>query len=520
MRTTVSTLGVVLGANEYLADQTSYMDKEEKSIPVYLSAPGYSTIEYAMKQSPEKFFNGPLKKINEALIVGEDKVSFIRRNLISKFNAKGISPDFQDIDIAVNGLCTQKPCIAFLDISKLKKIPISPVSYNRNGTSTVEEYLKEMDLKYINDFFSSSSFQETKYNTQKQIGFTDLATLARFIPQDAIQVISIPDIFEIKQRLALKKGFVQGDKVNYETIDVIEKNNIDNSNEKNEGNVNKKMKESMLNDKIKEYIELGLQLGLFDENNLSNIQDKLKNISITEDNSISGDAEAIIKDNKKIIKINNSRFQNKEKYFMDEVIFHELTHFANEIHQDLYGNRTNQILQFKQRYSEFSKDNPLIKYPEWGAILLDEAISQKVAQAMCQKKYGMEIYPKKGYRSKLIDEEFVLYSDFSDYPEYDKPASDFAKTIVGKEGLMGLAKLSMKNNAIKTIYYKYLKEKDGAKKLYNVLGYMGNIAIAYYASKGHFIVPNSEENRTKQSVLESMQRCRWIMEDIINPIEH
>ena len=80
---------------------------------------------------------------------------------------------------------------------------------------------------------------------------------------------------------------------------------------------------------------------------------------------------------------------------------------------------------------------------------------------------------------------------------------------------MGLAKLSMKPEGIDTIFSKYSESKDGAKKLYEILGYMGNVAIADYASKGHFVLPNSEINREKSNVLKSMQRARWLMKDEI-----
>lgn len=270
-----------------------------------------------------------------------------------------------------------------------------------------------------------------------------------------------------------------------------------------------------LNNKIREYMEIGNEIGLFENADLKEIYSKIKNVEIVEDNTLTGDAMAEMVDGKNIIKINKNRCESRGEHFLDEVIFHELTHFTNEIHQDLYGDRPHKIMSFKKKYSDFSRNNQLVKYPEWGAILLDEAISQKVAQAMCEKKYGKGIYQIRGVRTKLLEETFLLYSDFADYPEYEKPANNFSKTIVGREGLMGLAKLSMKKDAIDTIFSKYSKKKDGAKNLYEILGYIGNIAIADYASKGHFIVPNSEENRTKRNVLESMQRAKWMMEDVI-----
>jgi len=270
-----------------------------------------------------------------------------------------------------------------------------------------------------------------------------------------------------------------------------------------------------LNSKIREYMEIGSEIGLFENADMREIYSKIKDVEIVEDNTLTGDAMADMRDEKNIIRINKKRCESQGKHFLDEVIFHELTHFTNEIHQDLYGDRPHKIMTFKKQKSNFSKNNQLVRYPEWGAILLDEAISQKVAQAMCERKYGKGIYPKKGFQSKLLDDRFILYSDFADYPEYERSANEFSKTIVGKDGLMGLAKLSMKKHAIDTIFSKYLRKKDGAKNLYEILGYMGNIAIADYACKGHFTLPNSEENRTKQNVLESMQRAKWLIDAVI-----
>ena len=263
-----------------------------------------------------------------------------------------------------------------------------------------------------------------------------------------------------------------------------------------------------LNDKIDEYIQLGIEIGLFKKNELKDIYSQLQNVEIVEDNTLSGDAQAIIANGKNIIKINRKRCEGQAPHFLDEVLFHELSHFTNGIHQDLYGDKQHKIMTFKNKYADFSKDNPLVKYPEWGAILLDEAISQRVAQTMVEKKYGKGIYSKRGFYSKLIGKEFALVSDFADYPEYETLANQFAKTIVGKEGLMGLAKLSMKPEGIDTIFSKYSESKDGAKKLYEILG-------ADYASKGHFVLPNSEINREKSNVLKSMQRARWLMKDEI-----
>lgn len=242
------------------------------------------------------------------------------------------------------------------------------------------------------------------------------------------------------------------------------------------------MKGLDLNQKIREYVELGYSSGLFDKVDLKHIYSQIKDTTIIEDNSITGDAKAITRGGQKTIIINRERLAKKGDYYLDEVIFHELSHFINEIHKDLYVNEDHKIMEFKNTYAGFAKDNQLIKFPEWGAILLDESISQMMAQTMVEQKYGKGIYPPTFVQTKLTEPKVTLATQFSDYPEYEKFATKFAKTIVGEEGLLGFAKLSVKPDFVDRIISEYSNKKDGMKTLYEELGYMGNIAIADYFS--------------------------------------
>lgn len=271
-----------------------------------------------------------------------------------------------------------------------------------------------------------------------------------------------------------------------------------------------------LNSKVDEYISLGIKLGLFDGSNLKEVQKKLSNITIIKDNNLTGDAEAIIEDGKNIIKINPQRYIGKEYYFLDEVLFHEFTHFVNEIHNDLYPSDNSKIFSFKKRYSQFSNNDELAQYPEWGAILLDEAIAQKVSQTMVETKYGKKIYALEPHQSKIFGESLNFYSTFADYPEFERVAENFSKSVVGNSGLLGFAKLSMKNECLDMMFSKYAGQSKGAEKLYKILGYMGNIAIADYASKGHFILRNSENLRKKENVVKSYHCANDIIDDMLS----
>ena len=250
---------------------------------------------------------------------------------------------------------------------------------------------------------------------------------------------------------------------------------------------------------------------------MKQIREKLSNLSIVKDEFLSGDAEAILENDKKIIKINPQKYIGKEYYFLDEVLFHEFTHFTNEIHNDLYSsNSKKKIFSFEKRYEYISNTDELAQYPAWGGILLDEGITQKVAQSMVETKYGRKIYTLKPYSSSIFGKEFNFYTTFAEYPEYENIAEKFSKSIVGNSGLVGLAKLSMKDKCLDMIFSKYSEQPNGAENLYKTLGYMGNIAITDYARKGHFIVENSENLRKKENVVKSYKSANNIIDNMVS----
>ena len=57
---------------------------------------------------------------------------------------------------------------------------------------------------------------------------------------------------------------------------------------------------------------------------------------------------------------------------------------------------------------------------------------------------------------------------------------------------------------------------NGAENLYKILGYIGNIAIADYASKGHFILKNTENLRKKENVVKSYHCANDIIDSILS----
>ena len=268
--------------------------------------------------------------------------------------------------------------------------------------------------------------------------------------------------------------------------------------------------EFSFNNKVNEYLKIGTEMKLFDSDNYEIIRDRVSGFIIEEDYNLPGDAQTIMSNGIKKIKINPRKMANKPYYFMDEVIFHELTHAANEIHLDLYVKKeTGKILGYKKNIEDkrnresYYNSNKLAKYPEWGFLLLDEAIAQKIAQMMVEYKYNRKIYEPKYLESNIYPKGIIYRSTFADYKEYEKPAEIFSKMTIGETGLIGLAYRSLKDSAIDKVL-----ESIDHNELYDILGYMGNIAIAEYAANGKFTLANSEELRKKENVVKSFAYIR------------
>lgn len=210
-----------IGANQYLSNQTDHIDLLENQSPLYVCLPGFETVQYAMKFSPERLYNGPLKNLSGYIIVGESKKDFISRTLKNRLTQLDLI-DIDGIDFYIENVveyfCTSNPCIALIDISQVHKIPICVVSYNESTAIELEEYINDKNCEYIDDFFSTSIFNPNIHGKiTSQIKFKDMVTLTKHIPPGAISVVSIPDLFQIKQLLARRKGYKDGEIIDYET---------------------------------------------------------------------------------------------------------------------------------------------------------------------------------------------------------------------------------------------------------------------------------------------------------------
>lgn len=194
-----------LGKNDY------YFGGHDGDInTIYLSTPGFSTIQYALSKSPERLYNGPLKDNNTKMIVGESKEDYIRRSLIERL---GSNKDryLEDVLNVSSIYCTKKPCISFIKISDINDIPISDAYYDKSYCMPLEKFINKFNISYLDDFFSKSIFIPGNGNLFNQVRFNDMVSLAGMIPRESISIISVPDLYDLKQTLALMMGYNIGD---------------------------------------------------------------------------------------------------------------------------------------------------------------------------------------------------------------------------------------------------------------------------------------------------------------------
>ena len=240
--------------------------------------------------------------------------------------------------------------------------------------------------------------------------------------------------------------------------------------------------------RIDEYIMLGLQIDLFDSNQVDTIKSRLSGVEVrVVDKETLPKVSTISNSNgEKIIIINSNLCSMKEA---DEEIFKIFSQIINDVHRDLYVYGQSEFVLLKKKFRSDYLDKPLLRYPEWGGILLDNAISEYSSKLMTNKKYDLDGKEIEDYTKT---NEYVL-------------ANYFSKSLFsGKNSFLKLCKSAYNDVAVDTIYSKYSERENGLNDLYEILGYMGNVALYYH--KG--IVPESTLNRETSNVLLSKKMVR------------
>lgn len=258
-----------------------------------------------------------------------------------------------------------------------------------------------------------------------------------------------------------------------------------------------------------EYINLGKVSGLFDEEYIRYINYKLSAVKeIVINNDLPGDAFTRPADG--IIEINIDKCSKKGETYLDEVLFHEFSHFINEFHSDLYV-RKHRFNDFCNSNSNFGENDILKKNPLWGVILLDEVVAQNISQIMVELKYNIT-YENKTYYGDLSNPPRLISNNYADYPDYVEFAEGFVKTIIPNGSIEDLSKLAVEDRCVDKILSVYCSKKNGNRILYDALSYMGNIVMADYVKKGFYQIISSDEHIKKENIYKSM----YYLDDIFS----
>lgn len=212
MRKRLDYLSKKYGENYYIEEAKFLRWKrnidEPSSEEFFFCTPGRDSIQYALEQSPERLFNGILRKNREPMIVGESKKKYLIRCLKKKVNPE----DYAIVEQVINDHCSDSTYIALLDYEKMKNIPTSVTVFDKNSSHSVGEIVERLEPMEVSDYFPTRA-QRPSIEFLKKHGssyLSNMVTLVEFVPEADYPLIKMPDIYEIMQMYARKKGLQVG----------------------------------------------------------------------------------------------------------------------------------------------------------------------------------------------------------------------------------------------------------------------------------------------------------------------
>ena len=251
--------------------------------------------------------------------------------------------------------------------------------------------------------------------------------------------------------------------------------------------------EAQLHAKKKEFVKLGEELGLFNDDK---ILSKISDANFEINNNYSGDAVTTYSKGAPIIIVNVERCcSDGTERNLDMAIFREFARIANEIQRvlNLYGDV--KFARLVDEYENCSIGEKDVSSPKRGLSLIDEVISEYTARAMIYRKYKKrEYYPNPTLYARPENSVFykdvnpdspTFYKDSGRYSVYYRLTEKFSQSIrfpkVEKnDSMFGLCKASYDHNLLDNIFSTYEERKDdGRIALYKILGGMGHIYNIY-----------------------------------------
>ena len=212
MRKRLDYLSKKYGENYYIEEAKFLRWKrnidEPSSEEFFFCTPGRDSIQYALEQSPERLYNGILRKNREPMIVGESKKNYLNRCLKKKVYPE----DYEIVEQVINDYCIYPPYIALLEYEKIKNVPTSVTVFDKNSSHSVGEIVERLEPMEVSDYFPTithrPSIEFLKKHGPAYLSY--MVTLVEFMPKTDCPLIKMPDIYEIMQMYARKKGLQVG----------------------------------------------------------------------------------------------------------------------------------------------------------------------------------------------------------------------------------------------------------------------------------------------------------------------
>ncbi len=251
-----------LGKSEFIEQQTNGPSE------IYYTSPGTNSIYYAMQQSPERLFNGPLFQGEKPLpvLVGEKKEDYYLRVAIDKINKnyrlEEQQPIIDNARKVIKKLCSQRPQLALIPINS-KKYALNANLATINGDSKpLTEYLQQQAGENMAGWVTSTFFANC-FGGIHPSNCSNLVSTGVVVPASELEFVGIPDSFEILQVIAKQKGLKPGEKFDLNTLEKVEEKESEKQNSVSQTATNENTKEKQqeavqydqtpINDQITDY---------------------------------------------------------------------------------------------------------------------------------------------------------------------------------------------------------------------------------------------------------------------------
>jgi hypothetical protein len=225
-------LGSSLNGNEKLYTALSHLKKKlnttgtytqqqsGKKDEVYFTSAGATSFGYACNFAPERLFLGILRQEyddNIPVEVGESKKDYYRKIICQKFGEQLNDEVMADIDTVIDGFFSDSNYIVSFQANEvIASNNIYMEVVGANNRINLDEHI-QTNCRYGN-FFTSQIGSNSNTNNMDNLVMSDTV-----ISPEKLKFLRVPDRYDLIQLIALNKGLQQGEKLDYFTLDRVER---------------------------------------------------------------------------------------------------------------------------------------------------------------------------------------------------------------------------------------------------------------------------------------------------------